>query len=231
MTNNGLGLASVSSLAVDPQSPRTVYASTGALGLFKSGDGGVHWRPLATGLEGVSEVAVDPGDPAKILVADSTEPVGSSHPSGNGIATSTDAGRTWTTAAFRPRWVDAVAISGRTAYAGSSTGGGVFGSTDGGRSWRALGPPGVTYVQALAIAPGDPAVVYAGVIGKTRGLYKSTAGGSAGNASTGSTSTSRRSCSIPRTLRRSTSPRAMARAASSRVRTVARPGSATRRAG
>ena len=58
-------------------------------------------------------------------------------------------------------------------------GGGLFGSSDGGRSWRALGPPGVVYVQALAIAPGDPAIVYAGVIGvDARGLYKSTDGGS-----------------------------------------------------
>jgi len=33
-------------------------------------------------------------------------------------------------------------------------------------------------VQALATEPGDPAVVYAGVIGKTRGLYKSSDSGS-----------------------------------------------------
>ena len=42
---------------------------------------------------------------------------------GNGIARSTDAGRTWTGASLgRPRWVNVVAISGKTAYAGSSTG-------------------------------------------------------------------------------------------------------------
>ena len=177
--NNGLVLSLVSSVAVDPQSPRTVYAGAYALGLFKSSDGGVHWRPLATGLKGVYTVAVDPSDPANVLVAGGSTEVGrSSPPSGNGIATSTDAGRTWTRAAFGPRWVSVVAISRQTAYAGSPTGAGVFGSTDGGRSWRGLGPPGVIYVQALAIAPGDPAVVYAGVIGKTRGLYKSTDGGS-----------------------------------------------------
>lgn len=176
--NEGLGLASVSSLAVDSQSPRTVYASTGALGLFKSGDGGAHWRPLATGLVGVDAIAVDPSDPANILVAGGSTQ-GRVPPSGNPIARSTDAGRTWTRPAFGARWVGVVAISGQTAYAGTSDGYGVFGSTDGGHSWRALGPPSVIYVQALAIAPGDPAVVYAGVAyGPTRGLYKSTDGGS-----------------------------------------------------
>ena len=176
VTDKGLGLAPVFSLAADPRSPRTVYAGTGAFGLFKSGDGGVHWRPLATGLKGASEVAVDPSDPAKILVADSTELVDPAPSSpGNAIASSTDGGRSWTKAASGPRWVSVVAISGQTAYAGSSTGYGVFGSTDGGHSWRALGPPGVNPVDALAISPGDPAVVYAGV---KNGLYKSTDGGS-----------------------------------------------------
>jgi photosystem II stability/assembly factor-like uncharacterized protein len=35
----------------------------------------------------------------------------------------------------------------------------------------------VIYVQALAVEPGNAAVVYAGVIGKTHGLYKSVDGG------------------------------------------------------
>ena len=48
-----------------------------------------------------------------------------------------------------------------------------------GHNWRALGPPGVRYVQALAVDPGDGAVVYAGVYGVAgRGLYKTTDGGS-----------------------------------------------------
>ncbi len=53
------------------------------------------------------------------------------------------------------------------------------GSTDGGRSWRPLGHLGV--VQALAIGPGDPAVVYAAIAGAgtstAGGLYKSIDGG------------------------------------------------------
>jgi photosystem II stability/assembly factor-like uncharacterized protein len=95
------------------------------------------------------------------------------------LAVSSDAGHTWTRAAFGGRYVSVVALSGQTAYAGSAAGLGVFGSTDGGHHWRALGPaPGVVYVQTLAIDPADPTVVYVGADGHTRGLYKTTNGGS-----------------------------------------------------
>jgi photosystem II stability/assembly factor-like uncharacterized protein len=172
VTNDGLSLAPVSSLAVEPTA---IYAAAGALGLFKSGDGGAHWRPLAAGLEAVYSVAVDPGDPAHLIAAGSS----SAGPSNaRQIAVSDDAGRTWTTAAFGGRYVSVVVVSGRMAYAGSAAGLGVFGSVDGGHSWRAIGPPGVRYVQALAVDPGDSAVVYAGVYGAAgRGVYKSTDGG------------------------------------------------------
>ena len=165
VTNKGVSLSSVSSLAVDPENPRTVYASTRALGLFKSADGGADWRPLAPGHKLVEGVALDPSDPRNILMTAT-----------NGIVRSSDAGRTWTEATFGARPVAVVAISGKTVYAGTA-GDGLFGSTDGGHSWRGLGPPG-THVQALAIGPGDPAVVYAGVWGSARGgLYTSTDGG------------------------------------------------------
>ena len=169
MTNNGLGLTTVSSLAVDPQSPRTVYASAGPLGLFKSSDLGAHWRPLETGPQLVEGIALDPSNPHNILAVAAAY----------GVVRSTDAGRTWTEARFgaNSRRVTVVAISGTTAYAGTS-GLGLFGSTDGGRSWRPLGLTGA-HVGALAISPTDPTVVYAGVWGLQKGgLYKSTDGGS-----------------------------------------------------
>lgn len=69
-----------------------------------------------------------------------------------------------------------LAISGERAYAGTSSG--VFSSTDGGRSWRGLPAPGNNYVQALAIAPNNPDVIYAGRVGSdARGLYRSTDAG------------------------------------------------------
>jgi photosystem II stability/assembly factor-like uncharacterized protein len=171
--NKGLSLADVWSLAV---APRALYAGAGALGLFESRDGGAHWRPLATGLDAVYAVAVDPADPENVLAAGSTTEE-RDQPSGPPIAASSDGGRTWTRPAFAGRYPNVVAIDGLTAYAGSAGGYGVFGTADGGRGWRALGPPGVVYVQALAVEPGNPDVVYVGADGRTRGLYESSDGG------------------------------------------------------
>ena len=100
------------------------------LGLFKSSDGGAHWRSLASGPKLVDGVALDPSNPRNVLAV----------AAGYGVVRSTDAGRTWAGASFGAgaRRVDVVAISGKTAYAGTY-GRGLFGSSDGGRSWRELG--------------------------------------------------------------------------------------------
>ena len=156
----------VESLAVDPNKPQTVYASTRQLGLFKSSDGGNHWRRVARGL--VDAVALDPHNPRIVLAAGPTPRV----------IRSTDAGRTWKPAgagiAATPQ---ALAISGENVYAGTFSRG-VYRSSDGGRSWHPPAAPLNSSVQVLATAPDDPAVVYAGGGGSDgRGLYKSTDAG------------------------------------------------------
>ena len=71
----------------------------------------------------------------------------------------------------------ALAISGKYAYAATFSRG-VYASSDGGRSWREPATPPRSYAQTLAIAPSDPALVYAGFVGSNaRGLYKSTDAG------------------------------------------------------
>ena len=151
----GLNLTTVSSLALDPHDPRIVYASAGSNGLFKSMDGGVHWLPDGSGLRSVGAVATDPRDPTIVLASVAT----------HRVVRSTDSGGTWqpTRAVMRSKAV-VLAISGRQAYAGTFSQG-VFSSTDGGHSWRGLLAPAKTSVQALAIAPDDPAVAYAGTVG------------------------------------------------------------------
>jgi photosystem II stability/assembly factor-like uncharacterized protein len=172
--NEGLSLSTVFSLAVDPRKPGSVYAAAGDLGLFESSDGGAHWRSLASGPELVDDVALDRANPRHVFAV----------AAGYGLVRSFDAGRTWRGASFSApaRGVDVVAINGKAAYAGTF-GSGLFGSRDGGRSWHevgALNALGVRYVGALAVAPGDPAVVYAGSDGSLHapGLYESTDGGS-----------------------------------------------------
>jgi photosystem II stability/assembly factor-like uncharacterized protein len=87
-TLNSAPAACVSSLAVDPQTPATLYAGTSD-GVFKSIDGGAHWGFSMTGVEsvgmGVSAVAIDPQAPATLYAATL----------GAGVFRSTDGGRSW----------------------------------------------------------------------------------------------------------------------------------------
>ena len=57
----------ISSLAIDPQTPATVYAGAGA-GVFKSTDGGGIWAPINSGRTGalVNALAIDPQTPATV---------------------------------------------------------------------------------------------------------------------------------------------------------------------
>jgi hypothetical protein len=83
-----------SAIAVDPQSPGTVYAvatvccflwGEGRGNLWKSIDGGASWQDLSANLPGpVSSIAVDPRKPATIYAATNV-----------GVIRSTDGGETW----------------------------------------------------------------------------------------------------------------------------------------
>ncbi len=167
--STGLDLTTISSLAIDPHHAHIVFAGAGPQGLFRSSDGGAHWLPVARGLKNVTAVALDPHHPATVLAA--------SRPS-HRIARSADGGRTWQPAGSgMTANVLALALAGDRAYAGTASRG-VFRSRDGRRSWQGISGPGNEYVQALAISPGDPDLVYAGNLGSNaRGLYRSADGG------------------------------------------------------
>lgn len=73
--NSGLapGYSIYRALAIDPDSPETIYAG-GNVGMFKSTDGGANWRQLAAGLEPgdtVTDIVIDPADPQVLYVATS----------------------------------------------------------------------------------------------------------------------------------------------------------------
>src|SRR2546428_11386415 len=48
-TTNGPHSETINALAIDPQTPTTLYAGTSGPGVFKSTDGGGHWGPVNTG--------------------------------------------------------------------------------------------------------------------------------------------------------------------------------------
>jgi photosystem II stability/assembly factor-like uncharacterized protein len=94
-SNIGLSMG-VSSLAVDPADPNTIYADAGGyagyLGLFKSTNRGASWAPINNGLASVLDsrstitaIAFAPANPTTVYLATS----------GSGVYKSLDGGANW----------------------------------------------------------------------------------------------------------------------------------------
>jgi photosystem II stability/assembly factor-like uncharacterized protein len=76
-SSEGLALGAVATLLVDSSHPDTIYAGGGTTGnrtsIFRSDDGGAHWRPVqGSPASHVSTLAIDPGDPTRILAGTQT---------------------------------------------------------------------------------------------------------------------------------------------------------------
>ncbi len=170
---NGPEGAIVNAIAVDPLTPRTVYAGTEGAGVFKSIDAGGTWTPANNGLPGllIYAVAVDPQASTTLYATVSR----------SGVFKSVDGGDTWTdaSAGIPPSIRSSVfclAIDPQTPttlYAGTNDGG-VFKTIDGAGTWSHS--PGVSplTVASLAIDPQVPDTIYAGT---DLNLWKSMDGG------------------------------------------------------
>ena len=187
----GIEGGSISALAIDPQSPETVFAATRRAGLFKSRDGGGSWHSLAIPLTAapIISLAIAPADPETVYAG-----------TGRGVFKTTDGGATWAAAsdglfgkesAFERGWrlsegyVQALVVDPgdpETVYAGTYQRG-LFKSTNGGASWQ---PLGLASVRWVIVDPNDPETIYVAAEGTpgtaTNGILKSTDGGSTWSA-------------------------------------------------
>lgn len=158
--------AAVSVLAVDPQSPDTVYAAYQTnVGVYKSVDGGAHWTPANSGLPQafLYSLIIDPSNGSTLYAG-----------AAPGLFKSTDGGGSWTALTSglpASPYCYSLAISGGTVVAG--VGGGLFKSIDGGTSWTSAGFSGST-VNPAAIDPVNPANILASANSVT---FKSSNGG------------------------------------------------------
>jgi photosystem II stability/assembly factor-like uncharacterized protein len=160
-------------LQVDPSRPETVYVVQQFL-VYKTTNGGATWECASRGLESAGQLhglALDPWCPATLYLA-----------SDAGLFRSEDAAASWTQLGLEGP-VQAVVVSHRdltTVFAATPRG--VVKSSDGGLAWVETdhGVRGVR-IQALAIDPASPEIVYAGgtadYAGKGGGVYKSVDGG------------------------------------------------------
>ncbi|HLR06281.1 MAG TPA: hypothetical protein VK117_10735 [Pyrinomonadaceae bacterium] len=201
---------SVGCIAVAPSDPNIVYVGSGeglqrpdlsvGDGIYKSTNAGKTWTHL--GLrdgQQIPQIAVDPRDPNRILVAVAGHPYGPNEE--RGIFRSTDGGKTFEKVLYKDDNIGGADVlidptNPDVAYASlwearqgpwengawNGTGGGIFKSNDGGKTWQQLKgglPEGI--VQAnLAISPSSPNRLLASVATPTGvNLYRSDNAGAA----------------------------------------------------
>src|SRR5581483_4703772 len=168
----------VTSIAVDPSDPATLYATSATAGIFKSGDGGATWAASNNGLTvlDIRSIVVHPKD-RNLLYAGG---VGSFFKSTNGggqwspidLGTLENVSNPLPASAVQT--LAATPGVGSLLYAGGEAG--IFKSSDQGKGWAAMNSQlGGNTVMALQVDPARPAVLYAAVA--DLGIYKSLDGG------------------------------------------------------
>ncbi len=152
---------SISSIAVDPNSPDTLYA-TGHKGdgdgAYRSFDGGKSWEPMGDLPVGVtiSTVAVDPSTRGTLYV-------GVGLTTGPHIYKSTDCGESWSPAdsGLGMSGVATLSIDPITSSIIYATGSSVFKSTNGAESWQFTGQGIENYwTLSLVLDPISPEILY-----------------------------------------------------------------------
>jgi photosystem II stability/assembly factor-like uncharacterized protein len=154
----------VRALALDPGDAQRIYLGTADGLLYRSDDGGLHWRRLDPGFpmrgRSLDEIVVDPSG---VVFVGYWEVNGK----GGGVARSTDGGTTFVVLkGVRGLSVRALALAPsdpKVIAAGTLSG--VFLSRNGGQSWMRITPqghPDLRNIGSLAFDPTDPQVIYAG---------------------------------------------------------------------
>jgi photosystem II stability/assembly factor-like uncharacterized protein len=167
----------VTTLAIDPKLPATVYAGTMGDAVYKSPDGGQHWLPHNVGLKEhvsfVNQFLFHPERTETIYLATTV-----------GAFLTTNGGREWEERMAGMKEVHIVVslamdpTNPRLLYAGTT--GGAYRTQDGGASWQKVNtgliPEEVLNaslalgINTLVVDPVNPTVVYAGT---TNGLFRS----------------------------------------------------------
>ncbi len=166
----------VSAVVGVPGDPNTCYAGAASGGVWKSTDGGIHWKPVfdEQPAQSIGSIAIAPSDPNVVWVGTGEPFIRSNVSLGNGIYKSTDAGKTWKhmglektgrigRIAIDPRNSDVVFAAALGTCYGPQQERGVYRTTDGGKSWeRVLFVDENTGVSDLSMDPNNPRVLFAG---------------------------------------------------------------------
>lgn len=171
----------VTTLAIDPLLPATIYAGTMGDAVYKSPDGGQHWLPHNVGLKEhvsfVNQFVFHPALNEKIYIATTV-----------GAFLTKDGGREWEermNGMKEVHIVTSIAINPKDPtilFAGTT--GGMYRTDDGATSWKKINNGLIPEselmasmalgVNAIEIERTNPGIVYAGT---TKGLFRTTNGG------------------------------------------------------
>jgi len=192
----------VTALAVDPQTPTTLYAVIPYQGLYKSVDGGASWSPSGEGLPTSYAFYVNSFTPGVLVVDPQTPSTVYLIVQGAGVFKTVDAGATWqpantglpTEPPVNPAddipqfiyadWIVPDPQTPTTLYIATRRG--IYKSVDAAASWQPLPqeglpllPDGYRYISSLNIDPATPQTMLAIVTQQygANGLYRSTDGG------------------------------------------------------
>lgn len=160
-----------------PGDPNTYYVGAASGGVWKSVDGGSHWKPIFDDqpAQSIGAIAIAPSDPNVIWVGTGESFIRSNVSLGNGVYRSTDAGKTWTHVGLDktgriarvvvdPRDPEVAFVAAVGTCYGPQPERGVFRTKDGGRSWeRVLFVDENTGASDLAMDPTNPRILFAGM--------------------------------------------------------------------
>jgi photosystem II stability/assembly factor-like uncharacterized protein len=166
----------VSAVVGVPGDPNTYYAGGASGGVWKSSDGGAHWRPIFDDqtAQSIGSLAIAPSDPNVVWAGTGETFIRSNVSLGDGIYKSTDAGKTWTRMGLEksgrigrividPRNPDVVLAAALGHGYGPQPERGVYRTTNGGKTWeRVLFVDENTGAADIAMDPNNPRVLFAG---------------------------------------------------------------------
>lgn len=167
--NGGLPGTDVHGLGIDPQNPDVLYAYVTGRGIYRSQDAGRRWEQVNADKQIMGPILVDPRRPGTLYLAEMQ----------GGFQRSADGGATWQQLSLIPggmaMWVAQDQQAPETFYAAN---GRVLKSADGGTTWQPTGGGIAGNASAVAVAPSDARILYAGALeGSAARIFGSEDGG------------------------------------------------------
>jgi hypothetical protein len=179
-------IGQVCSLCIDTVSDktmRTIYIGTNSSGIWRTTDGGQNWNNITDNtssisgisVDGVTDIAVDPSNPATLYASASSGFISNFHNTAAGVIKTMDDGQTWSKI-FPPNTISVTTIykilidpnHTQRIFVLADTA--VYRSMDGGSTWQSiLQVPRVAYhisedesrnVRTIAMKPGNADILY-----------------------------------------------------------------------